>query len=100
MDNIPTVGEMICDGMPGPSGLPVTTWAVSDNDGIRHYMTYKGYKGSVEYSDEDHLLYGQILDVPDTNMYEGKSLKQLRRDFKVAVKIQIKTDRRRRMGTL
>lgn len=48
-------------------------------------MEYKGYAGSVEYSAEDELLYGQLLGISDCVMYDGEDVKTLRSNFEGAV---------------
>lgn len=50
-------------------------------------INYKGYVGSVEMSEEDNCLYGQVLDLPsDTAItYEGNTVAELRQDFHEAV---------------
>ena len=65
---------------------------------MKDYMTYKGYKGSVSYDDDGGILYGEILNVPDINTYEGKSIKSLKKDFHNAVKDQIWIEKRRKAG--
>ena len=49
------------------------------------HLTYKGYYGSVEYSNEDDCLYGRILGIRSLISYEGSSLAELKADFKNAV---------------
>lgn len=49
-------------------------------------MKYKGYTGSVDYSDEDNCLYGKVLGMSrDSITYEGQDVNELRRDFEGAV---------------
>lgn len=49
-------------------------------------LHYKGYTGSVEYSDEDSCLYGQVLGMSqDLISYEGKDVDELRKDFEGAI---------------
>lgn len=50
-------------------------------------LTYKGYIGSIEVSEPDNCLYGQVLDLPKDTMitYEGETIKQLRKDFEDAI---------------
>ena len=52
---------------------------------MSHYMSYKDYLGTVEYSSEDDCLYGKVVGVHGLTAYEGQSLEELRRDFKTAV---------------
>jgi len=48
-------------------------------------MNYKGYNGSVEYSDEDSLFYGRIIGINDHITYDGYSVDVLRSNFQDAV---------------
>ena len=46
------------------------------------YLKYKGYTGSVEYSEEDKCLFGKVQGMSkDLIMYEGQTLDELRKDF-------------------
>lgn len=49
-------------------------------------IKYKGYTGSVEYSEEDHCLYGEVFGLANAFIsYEGKDMDELRKDFEGAV---------------
>lgn len=49
-------------------------------------ITYKGYFGSVEYSEEDGCMFGKVQGLHGTLIsYEGLSLKELEEDFHNAV---------------
>ena len=50
-------------------------------------LTYKGYIGSIEISDEDNCLFGKVLDLPKDTVisYEGETVSELKEDFKEAV---------------
>jgi len=48
-------------------------------------MNYKGYNGSVEYSDEDNLFFGKILGINDTILYDGCSVTEIKKNFRDAV---------------
>lgn len=48
-------------------------------------MSYKGFIGSVYYSDEDQLLFGKIEGISDNIIYEGTSVSELKQMFKEAV---------------
>ena len=52
---------------------------------MKNAMTYKGYYGSVEFSDEDNVFYGRIIGINDRITFEGNSAETLRRDFEDAV---------------
>ena len=51
-------------------------------DNILHY---KGYSGTVQYSFNDNMLFGKVLDVNTLISYEGQSVDELREDFEAAV---------------
>ena len=49
-------------------------------------LKYKGYSGSVEYSEEDNCLYGKVLGMSKNAItYEGQDLTELRQDFEGAI---------------
>ncbi len=48
-------------------------------------MNYKGYTGSVEYSEQDGCLYGKVLGIRALISYEGESVAKLKEDFHSAV---------------
>ncbi|MDR2679421.1 MAG: type II toxin-antitoxin system HicB family antitoxin [Tannerella sp.] len=45
-------------------------------------LTYKGYYGSVEYDLGSKMLYGQLLGIKGSYIYEGRTLNELETDFK------------------
>ena len=50
-------------------------------------LTYKGLKARVELSDEDGILWGKVLGLPDqvSVTFEGETVAELRQDFCHAV---------------
>lgn len=48
-------------------------------------MQYKGYLGSVEFSDEDDVFFGKVQGIRSLISYEGTTAKELREDFHGAV---------------
>lgn len=48
-------------------------------------MEYKGYLGSVEFSEEDALFYGKVLGIRALISYEGSNAQELVADFHSAV---------------
>jgi len=52
---------------------------------MKDMMEYKGYFGSVHYSDEDRVFHGKIEFIRSLVTYEGTSVKGLRSAFKEAV---------------
>ncbi|SHK85329.1 type II toxin-antitoxin system HicB family antitoxin [Xylanibacter ruminicola] len=50
------------------------------------YLKYKGYTGSVEYSEEDNCLYGKVQGMSKHAItYEGMDLNELKQDFEGAI---------------
>lgn len=52
---------------------------------MKNIMTYKGYAGTVEYSEPDEILFGRIAGIDDIVSYEGESVSELRESFQEAV---------------
>jgi len=51
-----------------------------------NYLHYKGYRGSVAYSEVDHCLFGKVLGLTDSLiLYEGSTLAELKRDFEAGI---------------
>jgi len=48
-------------------------------------ITYKGYIGSVRYSDEDGVFFGKIEGISDLVTFEGQSVPELKNTFHEAV---------------
>jgi predicted HicB family RNase H-like nuclease len=49
-------------------------------------LKYKGYSGSVEYSEEDNILFGQVLGMSQNGIiYEGATIDELRADFEAGI---------------
>lgn len=48
-------------------------------------LEYKGYLGSVEYSDDDEVLHGRLEFIRDLVTYEGADAKSLKSAFQEAV---------------
>lgn len=48
-------------------------------------MQYKGYTGSIHYSDEDSLFFGHVLGIRSVISYEGETIPELFADFKAGV---------------
>ena len=48
-------------------------------------MEYKGYLGSVEFSQEDALFFGKVLGIQALISYEGENAQNLVEDFHSAV---------------
>ena len=52
---------------------------------MNNIMEYKGYVGSVEFSEEDALFFGKVQGIRSLISYEGTNAKELIDDFHGAV---------------
>ena len=52
---------------------------------MNNTIEYKGYLGSVEFSEEDSLFYGKVMGIRSLISYEGETAKELLEDFHGAV---------------
>lgn len=48
---------------------------------MKKTMEYKGYTGTVEYSEKDDCLWGRVIGITDIISYEGQSISEIRQDF-------------------
>ena len=48
-------------------------------------LKYKGYVGSIDYSEDDGVLFGEILGIDGLVSYEGKTVEELTQSFHEAV---------------
>lgn len=58
---------------------------------MNNILKYKGYIGSVEFSEKDNIFYGKLLGIRDLVDYEGVDGKELVNDFHTAVDTYLKT---------
>lgn len=52
---------------------------------MNNTVQYKGYVGSVEFSEEDSIFYGKVMGIRSLISYEGDNAKDLIADFHGAV---------------
>ncbi len=52
---------------------------------MKNTMEYKGYIGSVEFSETDEVFFGKVLGIHALVSYEGTTAKELIADFHEAV---------------
>ena len=52
---------------------------------MKNAMKYKGYIGSVEFSEEDERLFGKVQGIKALISYEGTDVRSLQDDFHEAV---------------
>ena len=48
-------------------------------------MEYKGYVGSVEFSEEDVIFYGKVMGIRSLISYEGENARELVEGFHEAI---------------
>ncbi|HTU46305.1 MAG TPA: type II toxin-antitoxin system HicB family antitoxin [Bryobacteraceae bacterium] len=58
-------------------------------------MEYRGYIGSVYYSDEDEVFHGKLEGIRDLVTYEGTDVASLKRSFHEAVDDYLATCKKR-----
>ena len=52
---------------------------------MNNTLTYKGYVGSIEFSEADSVFFGKVLGIRSLISYEGESAAELIKDFHSAV---------------
>lgn len=52
---------------------------------MNNTMEYKGYVGSVEFSEQDSILFGKVMGIRALISYEGETVRELLEDFHGAV---------------
>ena len=52
---------------------------------MKTVISYKGYIGSVEISEEDEILFGKVQGIRSLVSYEGENVRELIQDFHSAV---------------
>jgi len=53
-------------------------------------LKYKGYSGTVEYSDGDNCLFGKVVGMSKNVItYEGKTVEELRTDFEAGIDLYL-----------
>ena len=54
-------------------------------------LTYKHYRGSIEYDEEDKIFLGQFLNINDIICYHGTTITELSEHFESAIDTYIET---------
>ena len=52
---------------------------------MNNTIQYKGYVGSVEFSEEDGVFFGKVMGIRSLISYEGENAKELIKDFHGAI---------------
>lgn len=58
---------------------------------MNNTIQYKGYLGSVEFSEEDGIFYGKVMGIRSLISYEGENAKDLLNDFHGAIDDYLET---------
>lgn len=58
---------------------------------MENHLEYKGYIGSVSFSAADEVFFGKVQGISDLITFEGQSVKELKKSFKVAVDDYLET---------
>jgi predicted HicB family RNase H-like nuclease len=59
-------------------------------------LKYKGYSGTVEYSEEDACLFGKVIGMNKNIItYEGKTVAELKSDFEAGIDLYLESCRER-----
>jgi predicted HicB family RNase H-like nuclease len=59
-------------------------------------LKYKGYSGTVEYSEEDKCLYGKVIGMNKNSVtYEGKTVEELKADFESGIDLYLESCKER-----
>ena len=57
-------------------------------------LIYKGYSGTVEYSEEDECLFGKVIGMnKDVISYEGNTVEELKADFEAGIDLYLEKNR-------
>lgn len=55
-------------------------------------LKYKGYLGTVEYSEEDNCLFGKAIGINKNLIsYEGKTVEELKADFQAGIDLYLES---------
>jgi len=52
---------------------------------MKNLMEYKGYCSKIEYCSEDEIFHGKLMNIDDLVSFEGRTVEELKKDFKEAV---------------
>lgn len=60
---------------------------------MEQMLDYKGFRGTVETSEEDACMFGRVAGIDDLVSYEGTTMTELRQSFEEAVEHYLDTRR-------
>lgn len=58
-------------------------------------MEYKNYLGHVEFDDEEEVFHGEVINTRDVITFQGKSVKELKKEFIISVDVYIEMCKKR-----
>lgn len=58
---------------------------------MKNIIEYKGYLGSVEFSNDDEVFFGKLLGIKALVSYEGETAKEIKQAFYDAVEDYLET---------
>ncbi len=58
---------------------------------MEQMLDYKGFRGTVETSEEDGCMFGRVAGIDDLVSYEGTTMTELRQSFEEAVEHYLET---------
>ena len=71
--------------------LKTTEGSVETMGVAMNMLEYEGYLGSVEYSPDDHCLFGKLAYISDLVTYEASDVQTLEHEFREAVNDYLET---------
>ena len=51
----------------------------------KSFLEYEGYRALIEFSQEDDTFVGKVVGIDDQIVFDGKSVRELKRNFKAVV---------------
>lgn len=58
-------------------------------------MKYKNYEAVVNFDDETEMFYGEVINTRDVITFQGKSVAELKREFRISVEVYLEFCRER-----
>ena len=56
---------------------------------VSTHLFYKGFKGTVNFSEQEKLFYGKVADTDDLITFEGESIEALEKAFRYMIEEHI-----------
>ena len=52
-------------------------------------MKYKNYEAAVKFDDDTEMFYGEVINTRDVITFQGKSVSELKREFKNSIEVYL-----------